>query len=695
MNGGQSRRREWTNDMIDRWEKGPRKGEDALADLVYGSRLIGEEESLVLWGGGNTSLKLTESDHLNRPLEVLRIKGSGSDLKTCEHKDFAGVRLAEALSVYARETMTDDEMVEFLSHCLMEPRGPRPSIETLLHAFLPARAIVHSHADAILALVDTPDPLALIAPLLGDQLVVVPYLRPGFDMAKSAAEVAKDHPPAEGMILLHHGLVTWGDTVELAYRRHIAIVSTAASFLAEKARTHWVAPRSRWAAAEREQLQITLAPIVRRALSGDRPQVLAFTDEKAVLEFVEREDVVALSQVGVATPDHILHTKRVPVVIPAEPGMSVDQLETLVDDRIARYMAEYQTYFERYQSPGLPMRDPRPIIALVPRMGVWAVGADARLARVPLDIYRHTAEIIALAEAAGGYRSISEAEAFNVEYWPLELYKLTLRAPSRELTGRVAFITGGARGIGAAIARRFAQAGAVVVIADRLGEAAQATAKELTDRHGPHSAVAVPLDVTREKDVIEAVSAVVRQVGGIDILVSNAGTAPTGTLVDLTTEAWEAAVKVNITGHFLVTREVLKVMTRQKLGGSVVYIVSKNALVPGPEFGAYSVAKAAEAQLGRIVAVEYGRYGIRANMINPDAIWTDLWSPKVRSDRAQAYHVAESELEEFYKNRSLLKRKVTVEDVAETALFFASDRSNKTTGAILPVDGGIREGFPR
>ncbi len=680
--------------MIDRWERGPEPPGGALAALVYASRLIGEEESLVLWGGGNTSLKVVETDHLQRRLEVLRIKGSGSDLKTCDGKDFAGVRLAEVLSVYARDTMTDDEMVEFISHCLMEANGPRPSIETLLHAFLPAPAVIHSHADAILALVDTPDPMAMITPLLGDQLAVVPYLRPGFDMAKSAAEAAKDHPQAEGMILLHHGLVTWGDTVELAYHRHIAIVSAAASFLADKARTHFAIAKPRWTTAEREQLQVSLAPILRREMSGDLPRVLAFADEKPVLEFVEREDVSALSQVGVATPDHILHTKRVPVVIPAQPGMSVENLETLVSDRITRYIAEYQAYFDRYQTPSLPMRDPRPVVALVPGVGVWAVGADASLARIPLDIYRHTIGIIALAEAAGGYRSISEAEAFNVEYWPLELYKLTLRAPTRELTGRIAFITGGARGIGAAIARRLAQAGAVVVIADRLGDAAEATARELRARHGPHAAFALRLDVTREEDVIGAVSTVVRRVGGIDILVSNAGTAPTGTLVELSTEDWEAAVKVNITGHFLVTREVLKVMMRQGCG-SVVYIVSKNALVPGPEFGAYSVAKAAEAQLGRIVAVEYGRYGIRANMINPDAIWTDLWSPKVRSDRAKAYHVAESELEEFYKNRSLLKRKVTVEDVAETALFLASDRSNKTTGAILPVDGGIREGFPR
>ncbi|MHB1628544.1 MAG: bifunctional rhamnulose-1-phosphate aldolase/short-chain dehydrogenase [Bacilli bacterium] len=680
--------------MKNMWNDADVEGKDVLEQLVYASRLFGNENALVLWGGGNTSVKREEFDHLGRRMDVLRIKGSGSDLKVCDSKDFPGVRLAEVRELFTHEEMSDEEMVAFIERCMVEPRGSRPSIETLLHAFVPDEAVIHSHADAILALVDSQNWEETIRRVYGDSVLTVPYIRPGFAMAKMATSAISRAPKIRGLILMHHGLLTWGETVQEAYTRHLELVSLAENYL-RKGATVEISREPRWTEEVRQDLKLRLAPLIRRAMGGGEPRILQVCTDEATLRFVERIDVEPLTRRGVATPDHILHTKRVPVVIPAESTMSDDELERLVDKRIDDFKKEYEASYRRYNATDLPMREPLPIIALVPGLGFWAIGRDPELAQVAHDVYRHNIDIMEWAESCGGYRTIDESQAFDVEYWPLELYRLALRPPGRELTGRVALITGAARGIGAAIAERFAQEGAVVVLGDRLVEDAVEMAEKIQMQYGPRSALAVPLDVTDEIQVTQAVEQIVSQYGGIDILVSNAGIAPTGALADLSRANWDHSLAINLTGHFLVTREVVKVMRRQRMGGSLVYIVSKNALVPGKEFGAYSVAKAGEAQLARIAAIEHGRDGIRANMINPDAIWTELWSPDVRADRAQAYNIAESELEEFYRHRSLLDRLVTVTDVAEAALFFASNRSDKTTGAILPVDAGIREGFPR
>ncbi len=631
---------------------------------------------------------------MGRSREVLRIKSSGVDLKRCREQDFSGLRLDEVQSLFDRAELSDEAMAAYLDRCLVDPGGPRPSIETLLHAFLPASAVVHSHADAVLAIIDSPDAQAILAEIYGTSVVVVPYVRSGFALAKDAATRANAAPDAYGMILLHHGLVSWGSTVRQAYERHIELVTRAERFLADLPAP--TVPRSaRWAEDTRRDLQLRLAPIIRRVCGGGAPCILQWNGEEPTLKFVDRVDVESLSQKGVATPDHILQTKRVPVVIPAQPEMTDQELETLVQERVSMYHDAYEKYYQRYNRDNWAMRDPQPVVAVVPHLGYWAIGHTPQQAHVVHDVYQHTIDIMAQADKCGGYQPISEEQAFAVEYWPLELYKLTLQSNRRELTGRIALVTGAARGIGAAVAQRLAAEGAVVILGDRLQDEVEVVADKIRSQEGPRSAMAVPLDVTMEETVREAVARAVQSYGGLDILVSNAGTAPTGALVQLTLAEWEGSMRINLTGHFLVTREVVKVMRQQGLGGSLIYMVSKNALVPGKEFGAYSVAKAGELQLGRIAAIEYGRDGIRANMINPDAIWTDLWSPAVRADRAKAYHITEDDLEDYYRHRSLLDQVVTVDDVAEAVLFFASDRSRKTTGSVLPVDAGIREGFPR
>lgn len=678
--------------MKNRWNRSEQSNSTALTQLIYGSHLIGLEDSLVLWGGGNTSVKRKETDHLGHTVDVLRIKGSGANLATVEERDFAGVKLEDMRQTYSLDSMSDESMVEFLSHCLMEPNGPRPSIETLLHGYIDAKAIIHSHADAILALVNTPNPDTLLEELFGAQLVRVPYIRPGFAMAKTAAASLAMNDTATGLILLNHGLVTWGETVEIAYDRHIAYVSAAEEFLMRKAPSFPV-PAQLWTESDRLTLRQRLSPILRHYLS-ESPQIVLFNDDDAVKQLVSRNNIEELTQRGVATPDHILYTKRTPLVIMATPQMTDSELHILIKQEVVKYVEHYEAYFNRYQDGKTEMRDPHPIVTVVPHLGIFSIGETWRAAKVPLDIYTHTAQIINWAETAGGYQPISEAFAYDAEYWALELYKLSLRPPRRELDGRIALITGAARGIGAEVARRFIQEGARVVLVDKLVDVIQ-TADSLCETYGSDVALGVVADVTSESDIISAVSQAITAYGGLDILVSNAGTAPTGSLVDLSLTEWTKSMNINITGHFLITREVLRLMQRQAFGGSLVYIVSKNALVPGKEFGAYSVAKAAETQLGRIAAIEYGGQGIRANMINPDAIWTDLWSPALRHERAQAYGIDEDELETFYRNRTLLKRTVTASDVAEAALFFASSRSDKTTGCIVPVDAGVREGFPR
>ncbi len=672
----------------------PKSMQDVLGDLVQVSRNIGEDSKYVLWGGGNSSVKIEEIDFRGQAAAVLRIKGTGADMKTLTVNDFPGVRLDDIGALRERETMDDDEMASYLAHCMLDPQGPRPSIETLLHGFLPYGTVIHSHADAILALANVEDPEKVIVSALGDRIVVVPYIRPGFTMAKSAAQAVDAMPGAEAMVLLHHGLVTWGRTPMEAYESHIDIVRRAEEFF-ENHPYPEVGRRARWSPGVRDQLVQRMAPLIRGHLGAKDPVVLRFADDEQLLAFTERDDLEDMARLGVVTPDHLLYTKNVPLVIPAQPDMADSNLDEMVRERIEQYRERYGRYFERYNSGQFVMRSPDPVLVIIPGVGVWSAGPSPSLSRVPLEMYQHAVSILENAEKIGRYQSLSESETFEAEYWPLELSKLSIRPHARELQGKVAMVTGAAAGIGAAIAKRLVKAGAAVVIADRNGERLRDAVKVLAAEGGNDQVSAVVMDVSDESQVMQAFETTVRTYGGLDILVSNAGTAPTGRLTEISLAEWEASLRVNVTGHFLVARQALRLMSRQRTGGNVVFIVSKNALVPGPEFGAYSVAKAAELQLGRIAAIEHGADGIRVNMINPDAIWTDLWSPQLRADRAKAYNIREEDLEDFYRRRSLLRRVVTEEDVAEGVLFFVSERSSRTTGAVLPVDAGIREGFPR
>ncbi len=682
--------------MQNRWVAGQIEATDALGQLVYQSRLVGAEESLVLWGGGNNSIKEMATDLLGGPLQVMYIKGSGSDMKSITPPQYPAVRLDWVLPLQDRAEMSDEEMVAYLARCLTDPTSPRPSIETLLHAFLPWRAVLHTHADAILAITNTKGREQTVQACFGDEVVTVPYLRPGFEMSRQVGLAARRNPSAKGVILMNHGLITWGETAQEAYERHIEIVTRAEEFVQLQKQKEALIQAVATGLASLERVG-GLAPILRGLLSRQKPVVLELDDRPETLRFLARPDLSRITQVGPATPDHLLYTKRFPLLLSLNPDDSLAVQREIIRLALDRYEVDYRSYFETHAPPGEVMLEPLPKIILVPGIGMWTVGKDARAARIVADIYRHTMGIIESAQTLGGFATLNDRDAYEAEYWPLELYKLTLLPPEKELARQVALVTGAASGIGRAIARRLAQEGAHVIVTDLNSAGAEAVATEICQKQGLKRAISLPLDVTNPQEVKVTFEATCRAYGGLDILISNAGIAQVGAIDALRLEDWERSLAVNTTGHFLVVREALRIMKAQGRGGSIVFNATKNVTAPGKDFGAYSVAKAAEAQLCRIVAIEGGEFGIRANMLNPDAIFegSGLWSDELKAQRAQAYGLPVEKLGDFYRQRNLLKAEVTAEDVAEAALFLAGPRSAKTTGAMLPVDGGVKEAFPR
>ena len=667
--------------MQSRWSDNEARGLGPLDLRVYTSRLIGAEPALVLHGGGNTSVKLDDHDHRGRPCRALAIKGSGSDLRTIEPSDFARLHLDDLEALRSRSEMSDDEMLAYLARSSLDPDAPRPSIETLLHAFLPDAWVDHSHADAVLALTNQPEGHRIVREVYGDRVAVVPYILPGFKLAQLTADVYDANPGVEGLVLDMHGLVTFGATARESYERHIELVTLAE----ERVRPHLPAHGS---VGSNEAAAAALAPVLRGALSAERRVIVRCDGSSRVRAFVDRPDLEQISQQGPVTPDHVLRTKRLPLVLPATDP-------EVVRDAVAAYRADYERYAREHGGDDAFQHDSAPRVVLAPGVGMFTTGATWDEAGMVADMYRHSMDVIEAATAIGAYRALPPSDLYDMEYWPLELYKLTRAPPERELARRVALVTGAGRGIGRAIAQALASDGAYVFVTDIDSEAATTVADAITaagDR-----AQALPLDVTNERRTAEAFKAVARQVGGVDIVVSNAGVADAAPLDDLELDTWQRSLDINATGHFLVCRAALRQMRSQGLGGSIVLICTKNALDPGAGFGAYSAAKAAQLQLGRVLAIEGGPDGIRVNMVNPDAVFegSGLWDDDLRAGRAAAHGVAVEDLESFYAQRNLLGRRVTGADVAEAVSFLASDRAAKTTGAVIPVDGGVRGAFPR
>jgi rhamnulose-1-phosphate aldolase/alcohol dehydrogenase len=684
--------------MRSRWNDADARELGHLDLLVYASRLVGAETSLVVWGGGNTSIKVVERDHRGREVSVLRVKGSGSDLKSIQRKDFPGVRMDDIIALRDREDMDDGEMVAYLAHGLVEPGGPRPSIETLLHGFLSAYAVVHTHADAIVSLTNNDRAAEALASVYGSDAIALAYRRPGFRISRDVADAIAARPEARALILERHGTITWGATVREAYEATIELISRAEDAIASRraGRRVFGPPRVPVLDAEgRRATAIAVAPRLRGQLSRGRRVVLAFDHSPRVTEFASAAAAPGVARVGPATPDHTIFTKRVACLADVAEGPA--DLSEAIERSVTRYAEDYTRYFADHRFAGAELTDPLPRVVLVPGVGMFTAGKDRRTAAIVSDIYHHTIDVMGNALAFGNYVSLSPREAFDVEYWPLELYKLTLASPERELARRVALVTGGAGGLGKAIARRLAAEGAHVVVADLDEGGARKVAEEIATATGSGRALGLGMDVTSERSVREAFAETVLAYGGLDILVSNAGIAHSTPVAQLALADWERSFAVNATGHFLVAREALRILLAQGLGGALVFVATKNVMSPGKDFAAYSAAKAAEAQLAKVLALEGAPHGVRSNIVNPDAVFQDsgLWSPDVRRERAAAQGIAVDELEDFYRRRNLLGVRILPDDVAEAVLFLASDRSAKTTGCTLTVDGGVKDAFPR
>jgi rhamnulose-1-phosphate aldolase/alcohol dehydrogenase len=673
--------------------------EDVLDQLVLASQLLGADRRVANVGGGNTSAKGTTTDHVGREIRVLWVKGSGSDLATMKREDFTALRLDEVEPLFEREEMSDEHMVAYLERCMLDPSMPRSSIETLLHAFIAAPHVHHTHPDAINALAGSRNGERLVRDCFGKEAVWIRYIRPGFTLAKQVGRAVRDDPALRLVVLAKHGLVCWGDTAEDAYRRTIEVIDRAAEFVNEHtAGITRFGERSRRATtiddAQRRSLLREVLPAVRGTVSSATPKVLTMDLSPRTVEFVSSHDAERLVGVGAACPDHLVHTKRTPLWIPFDPSVDgPDALRERVRERAAAYRDNYQAYFERFADQSTAAGDPDARVILVQHVGLIAAGTTVKKAFTSRDLYHRAIEVMAGANAIDEFVSLDEQESFAVEYWPLELYKLSKAPPPGELQGRVALVTGAAGGIGRRVVERLAEAGAAVVGFDLDQPGVEDAVRALGEE-----GLAAAGDVTNESDVGEAFGLAIDQFGGVDIVVSNAGIASSAPIEETTMGEWERNQSILGTGYFLVAREAFKALRTQQRGGSIVFVASKNALVAGKNASAYSSAKALELHLARCLAEEGGSAGIRVNTVNPDAVLegSKIWGSRWREQRAASYGIEPDELEQHYRDRTVLRVNVLPADIAEAVLHFASPtRSAKSTGNILNVDGGNAAGYPR
>ena len=681
------------------WSAEESRGKSALDLLVYRSNLLGHDPTIVNWKGGNTSAKADAIDHAGRSQRVLWVKGSGSDLRTITPKGFVALRLEEILPLERRQAMPDEEMVDYLMQCMLRPDSPRPSIETLLHAFLPFPHIDHTHPDAVIAFCTADGGEALTRRAFGDRVIWVPYQRPGFALSRAVAEAVRARPRAQAVFLAKHGLVTWGDDAASCYESTLAIVKEAEAGLARDARAAaFGGPRvSALAPDPRNEMLGALLPRLRAAVSARRPAILHVDVAPDVVEFVSSEQFDRVALVGAACPDHLVHTKYLPCVVPADPAVGLERFSTTALEAVGRYAEEYRVYVAAHRRPGDPEGDPHPRVILLPGLGMVTTGSDKEAAERTAGLYHRAIAVMRGASALSAFTSLTPQEAYDVEYWPLELYKLSLAPRPRELSGRVALVTGGAGAIGRAIAERLAAEGVHVGLMDIDEPGAAEAARELESRYGAGRAMALPANVTSEAEVGAAFRRMVLAYGGLDIVVSNAGLALSRTVEETTAADWDRLFAVLARGYFLVAREGFRIMRAQGRGGAVIFITSKNAQLAGKNSSAYNSAKAAEEQLMRSLAEEGGAASIRVNAVAPDAVLrgSKIWSGDWRRERARDHGIEERGLEEFYRNRTTLKVNVFAEDVAEAVVFLASDRAAKTTGCTVTVDGGIPGAYPR
>lgn len=655
---------------------------DPLAQLVERSNRLGADLSLVVYGGGNTSAKGSIVDHLGREQQVMWVKGSGADMRGSTIDDYPALRLADLLPLRERDGMEDEEMTDLVARALLDPGARRPSIETLLHAFLPFTHIDHVHADAICALTNHAQGPRVVREALGDGYGYVDWLRPGFTLSKQVGDLAH----LDGVVLAHHGLITWADTSHACLEQTLSVVARAREFV--QANRIEPGPPSRHEDIPAEELDRLLLQL-RGAVSSTGRRILHI-DER-LRPIADRADLPAIVAGGVSSADHMLRIKPFSLAI-TDPGQATPDVQ--------RYARDYLDYVERHRDR-MPLdcsaHDAMPRVMLVPGLGALTCASNPAEAAVLADIALHTHTVAAdVADAFGPPQPLPQGEIFGFDYWPMELYKLTLKPPPPRFAGHVFIVTGAASGIGLGISRYLASQGACLVLADLDGQGLEELAADLNQARAPEPKLAVG-DQSDPQVVAETVRTAIRGFGGFDGIVANAGIGVGGTLDELPLHKWEAGLRINLTSAFLLTQQAIRAMKVQGVGGSLVYVASKNAFGPGAGFGGYSVSKAGMLQLMRIAAIEGGAHGIRANAVNPDAVFDNslLWAGGIREERAAAHGIEPDELEDFYAQRNLLKARVRSLDVAMSVAYLLSAESSRTTGAVLPIDGGVAAAFPR
>ncbi|MFE9859963.1 bifunctional aldolase/short-chain dehydrogenase [Streptomyces sp. NPDC005780] len=673
-----------------------------VAALLERAHRIGSDPRNTNYAGGNTSVKAVGSDPVTGgETELLWVKGSGGDLGTLKEEGLAVLRLdrVRALKEVYPGVEREDEMVAAFDYCLHGKGGAAPSIDTAMHALVEAAHVDHLHPDSGIALACAADGEKLTAECFGDKVAWVGWRRPGFQLGLDIAAVKEANPQAVGVVLGGHGITAWGETSDACERNALWMIRTAETFLQEHGRPDpfgAVLPgREALSADERRLRAAALAPVIRGLASTDRPQVGHFTDADPVLDFLSRAEHPRLAALGTSCPDHFLRTKVSPLVLdlPADAPVAeaVERLKTLHGE----YREAYRAYYERHAVPGSPaMRGADPAIVLVPGVGMFSFGKDKQTARVAGEFYLNAINVMRGAEAVSTYAPIEESEKFRIEYWELEEAKLRRMPKAKPLATRVALVTGAGSGIGRAIAHRLVGEGACVVVADLNAENAAAVAQDLG---GPDRAVAVTVDVTSEEQIAEAFGAAVLAFGGVDLVVNNAGISISKPLLETTARDWDLQHDIMARGSFLVAREAARVMQAQGLGGDIIYIASKNAVFAGPNNIAYSATKADQAHQVRLLAAELGEHAIRVNGINPDGVvrGSGIFAAGWGAQRAATYGIEEEKLGEFYAQRTLLKREVLPEHVANAVFALTGGDLTHTTGLHIPVDAGVAAAFLR
>ncbi len=688
-----------------RWDDKLAEGKSEAELLLYRSNILGSDKHVTNYGGGNTSAKIVETDPLTgEKVEVLWVKGSGGDIGSMKMDGFATLymdKLRDLKTLY-RGVDFEDEMVGYLPHCTFKLNPRAASIDTPLHAYVPRKHVDHVHADAIIAIAASKNSKELTREIFGDRIGWLPWKKPGYELGLWLEKFCHDHPEADGVVLESHGLFTWGDTARACYDQTIDVINFA---------THWLGARCKDVAAfggalhdslpakERHAIAAKLMPAIRGFVSGNQHMVGHFNDSDAVLQFVNAKDMKSLADLGTSCPDHFLRTKIRPLVVPFDPATSnIDDVLTGLAEQIAAYRTEYAAYYERCKYDNSPaLRDPNAVVYLVPGVGMITFAKDKATARISGEFYVNAINVMRGASAVSEYQGLAEQEAFDIEYWLLEEAKLQRMPKPKSLAGRVAFVTGGAGGIGAATAERYLQEGACVVLADINTEGLTSTHHTLSSQFGQDMVRTVVMNVTSEDAVTAAYAKASVEFGGIDILVSNAGIASSAPIEDTSLALWTNNMDILSTGYFLVSREAFKIMRVQAMGGAIVFVGSKNSLAASPNAAAYCTAKASEIHLARCLALEGAEVGIRVNVVNPDAVLrgSKIWEGEWLEQRAGTYGTDKDGLEEMYRQRSLLKRSVLPEDIAEACYFFAADSSSKSTGNIINVDAGNVQAFTR